>query len=93
MANPLSPDQARQIAEHQRRRFNELVDVFDTPQPSEVMARLQEIVPRGSSRTSPPARKRGVFVGTIACRRALGFNFFQYAERAGPLASHLEHGI
>ena len=33
-----------QIAEHQRRRFNDLVDVFDTPQPAEVMARLQEIV-------------------------------------------------
>ena len=40
----MSPERALQIAEHQRRRFNELVDVFDTPQPAEVMARLQEIV-------------------------------------------------
>jgi len=40
----MSPEQALQIAEHQRRRFNELVDVFDTSQPAGVMARLQEIV-------------------------------------------------
>ncbi len=44
MAIPMSPERAVQIAEHQRRRFNELVDVFDTPQPPDVMARLQEIV-------------------------------------------------
>jgi SAM-dependent methyltransferase len=44
MAKSMSPEQALQIAEHQRRRFNGLVDVFDTPQPPEVMARLQEIV-------------------------------------------------
>jgi ubiquinone/menaquinone biosynthesis C-methylase UbiE len=44
MSTPISPEQARQIAEDQRRRFNELVDVFDTPQPPEVMARLEEIV-------------------------------------------------
>ena len=37
------PEEAR-IADHQRRRFNELVDVFDRPQPLEVMARLREIV-------------------------------------------------
>jgi SAM-dependent methyltransferase len=37
-------DEAKVIAEHQRRRFNELVDVFDRPQPPEVMARLGEIV-------------------------------------------------
>ncbi len=41
---PMSPEQAAQIAEDQRRRFNELADVFDTPQPPEVMARLAEIV-------------------------------------------------
>lgn len=40
----MSPERALQIAEDQRRRFNELVDVFDTPQPPEVMARLAEIV-------------------------------------------------
>ena len=38
------PEEAKAIAEHQRRRFNELVDVFDRPQPAEVMARLWEIV-------------------------------------------------
>ena len=38
------PEEAKAIAERQRRRFNELVDVFDRPQPSEVMARLWEIV-------------------------------------------------
>lgn len=38
------PDEAKAIVEHQRRRFNELVDVFDRPQPPEVMARLWEIV-------------------------------------------------
>ena len=37
-------EEAKAIAEHQRRRFNELVDVFDRPQPPEVMARLWEIV-------------------------------------------------
>jgi len=44
MSKPRSPEQALQIAEAQRRLFNELVDVFDTPQPPEVMARLVEIV-------------------------------------------------
>lgn len=44
MSKPMSPEQALQIAEAQRHRFNELVDVFDTPQPPEVMARLEEIV-------------------------------------------------
>ena len=38
------PEEAKAAAEHQRRRFNELVDVFDRPQPPEVMARLREIV-------------------------------------------------
>jgi len=38
------PEEAKEVAEHQRRRFNELVDVFDRPQPPDVMARLREIV-------------------------------------------------
>ena len=38
------PEEAKRIADHQRRRFNELVDVFDQPQPLEVMASLREIV-------------------------------------------------
>jgi trans-aconitate methyltransferase len=33
-----------QIAAHQRQYFNRLVDVFDTPQPEEVMGRLRQIV-------------------------------------------------
>ena len=37
-------EEAKAIAEHQRRRFNDLVEVFDRPQPPEVMARLREIV-------------------------------------------------
>jgi SAM-dependent methyltransferase len=37
-------EEAKAVAEHQRRRFNELVDIFDRPQPPEVMARLREIV-------------------------------------------------
>src|SRR6516164_6332538 len=37
-------EEAKAVAEHQRRCFNELVDVFDRPQPPEVMARLREIV-------------------------------------------------
>jgi ubiquinone/menaquinone biosynthesis C-methylase UbiE len=38
------PEKAKTVAENQRRRFNELVDVFDRPQPAEVMARLRETV-------------------------------------------------
>ena len=38
------PEEAKKVAEHQRRYFNELVDVFDRAQPAEVMARLREIV-------------------------------------------------
>lgn len=44
MVKSMTPEKALQIAEHQRRRFNDLVDVFDMPQPPAVMARLQEIV-------------------------------------------------
>jgi cyclopropane fatty-acyl-phospholipid synthase-like methyltransferase len=44
MANLEFLAQAQRIVEDQRRRFNELVDVFDTIQPLEVMARLEEIV-------------------------------------------------
>jgi ubiquinone/menaquinone biosynthesis C-methylase UbiE len=44
MTKSMSPERVLQIAEHQRQRFNGLVDVFDTPQPADVMARLQDIV-------------------------------------------------
>ena len=46
-------EEAKAVAERQRRRFNELVDVFDRPQPPEVMARLREIV--ASAQLSPGA--------------------------------------
>jgi ubiquinone/menaquinone biosynthesis C-methylase UbiE len=38
------PDEKREVAARQRRYFNALVDVFDTPQPEDVMDRLQKIV-------------------------------------------------
>lgn len=40
----LSPEEVRRINEHQRGVFNRLVEVFDTPQPADVMARLDQIV-------------------------------------------------
>ena len=56
------PEEAKAIAEHQRCRFNELVDVFDRPQPSEVMARLGEIV--ASAELCPGAVVLDVGTGT-----------------------------
>jgi ubiquinone/menaquinone biosynthesis C-methylase UbiE len=41
------PHDRNQVAAHQRQRFNELVDVFDTPQPQEVIERLEQIVSAG----------------------------------------------
>ena len=40
----MGQEEQRQVAAHQRRRFNEWVDVFDTLQPSDVMERLGQIV-------------------------------------------------
>jgi trans-aconitate methyltransferase len=85
MANPLSPAQANQIAEHQRRRFNELVDVFDTLQPSEVMARLQEIA--ASAHLSPGeivldvGTGTGVLIPLIESYRPSGILACDLAER------------
>ena len=53
------PEEANRIADHQRRRFNELVDVFDQPQPPEVMARLQEIVSSAGLRPGEVVLYRG----------------------------------
>jgi ubiquinone/menaquinone biosynthesis C-methylase UbiE len=39
-----SPEEVRRINEHQRAVFNRLVEVFDQPQPADVMARLGRIV-------------------------------------------------
>ena len=55
-------EEAKAVAEHQRRRFNELVDVFDRPQPPEVMARLREIV--ASAELRPGAVVLDVGTGT-----------------------------
>src|SRR3990172_2286758 len=40
----MAPKKRKQVAVHQRRHFNQLVDVFDTPQPVDVMERLSQIV-------------------------------------------------
>jgi len=68
MAKSMSPEQALQIAEHQRRRFNELVDLFDTPQPPEVMARLQEIVSAAGLAPAEIALDVGTGAGVSCCR-------------------------
>ena len=58
------PEEAR-IADHQRRRFNELVDVFDRPQPLEVMARLREIVSSARLRSGEVVLDVGTGVGVL----------------------------
>jgi ubiquinone/menaquinone biosynthesis C-methylase UbiE len=59
------PEEARRIADHQRRRFNELVDVFDRPQPVEVMARLREIVSSAGLCTGEVVLDVGTGVGVL----------------------------
>jgi SAM-dependent methyltransferase len=59
------PEEARRIADHQRRRFNELVDVFDRPQPLEVMARLQEIVSSAGLRSGEVVLDVGTGAGVL----------------------------
>ena len=58
------PEEAR-IADHQRRRFNELVDVFDRPQPLEVMARLGEIVSSAGLSSGEVVLDVGTGVGVL----------------------------
>ena len=65
MSKPELPEQAERIAEDQRRRFNELVDVFDTPQPLEVMARLVEIVAAASLSPGEVVLDVGTGVGVL----------------------------
>ena len=59
------PEEAKAIAEYQRRRFNELVDVFDRPQPPAVMARLREIVASAELRPGVVVLDVGTGVGVL----------------------------
>src|SRR5271169_3373608 len=58
-------EEAKAVAEHQRRRFNELVDVFDRPQPPEVMARLREIVVSAELRPGAAVLDVGTGAGVL----------------------------
>ena len=59
------PEEAKAIAEYQRRRFNELVDVFDRPQPPAVMARLWEIVASAALRPGAVVLDVGTGAGVL----------------------------
>jgi ubiquinone/menaquinone biosynthesis C-methylase UbiE len=59
------PEDKRQVAAHQRRRFNELVDAFDTPQPHEVMGRLEQIVAAARLRPGEAVLDVGTGVGVL----------------------------
>jgi SAM-dependent methyltransferase len=59
------PEEAKRIADHQRHRFNELVDVFDQPQPLEVLARLGEIVSSAGLRSGEVVLDVGTGVGVL----------------------------
>jgi ubiquinone/menaquinone biosynthesis C-methylase UbiE len=53
------------VAEHQHRRFNEPVDVFDRPQPAEEMARLWEIVASAELRSEAVVLDVGTGAGVL----------------------------
>src|SRR5271169_895325 len=59
------PEEAKAVAEHQRRRFNGLVDVFDRPQPAELMARLREIVASAELRPGAAVLDVGTGAGVL----------------------------
>src|ERR1017187_7498189 len=58
-------EEAKAIAEHQRRRFNELVGIFDRPQSPDVMARLWEIVASAELRPGAVVLDVGTGVGVL----------------------------
>ena len=58
-------EERTQVATHQRRRFNELVDSFDTPQPQEVMGRLEQIVAAARLRPGEAVLDVGTGVGVL----------------------------
>jgi len=58
-------EERTQVATHQRRRFNEFVDAFDTPQPQEVMGRLEQIVAAASLRPGEAVLDVGTGVGVL----------------------------
>jgi ubiquinone/menaquinone biosynthesis C-methylase UbiE len=61
----MRPEEKAQVAAHQRRRFNEVVDVFDTPQPADVMERLGEIVSAAKLRQGEVVLDVGTGVGVL----------------------------
>ena len=61
----MASEEARRVAAAQRRQFNELVDVFDAPQPEEVMGRLREIVSAAELRPGEAVLDVGTGVGVL----------------------------
>src|SRR5437660_1311947 len=61
----MQPEEKARVAAHQRRRFNELVDVFDTPQPPDVIERLEEIVLAAGLRQGDVVLDVGTGVGVL----------------------------
>jgi SAM-dependent methyltransferase len=61
----MRPEEKEEVAAHQRRRFNELVDIFDTPQPPGVMERLKEIVSAAKLRQGEVVLDVGTGVGVL----------------------------
>jgi 2-polyprenyl-3-methyl-5-hydroxy-6-metoxy-1,4-benzoquinol methylase len=61
----MHPEDKRQVAAQQRRRFNELVDAFD-PQPKEVRERLQQILGAARLRPGEAVLDVGTGVGVLS---------------------------